>query len=51
MRELRGDIDAALAKGRHWPLSLQRMRTLSQDEWHEQAAHQTLETPGKFIHK
>lgn len=51
MRELRRDIDAALAKGWHWPLSLQRMRTLSQDERHEQAAHQALETPGKFIHK
>lgn len=45
MRELRRDIDAALAKGWHWPLSLQRMRTLSQDERHEQAAHQALETP------
>lgn len=51
MRELRCDIDATLAKGRYRPLSVQRMWTLSQDERHEQAAHQALQTPGKFIHK
>lgn len=41
MRELRGDEYAAVASRRNWPLPVQRLRTLLQDERTEPAAHQT----------
>ena len=49
MRELRGDLDAAVAARRHRTLSLQCLRTLSQNKWHEPSSHQAHEAPGKII--
>lgn len=40
MRELRGDPDAVVAKGRDWALSVQRLWPLLEDERHEQTADQ-----------
>ena len=47
MRELRGDVDAAVEARRHGPLPLQRLRSLLQDERPESAAHQTQTETGK----
>ena len=41
MRQLRGDVNAALAEGRDGPLPVQRLRPLLQDERPEPAADQT----------
>ena len=49
MRQLRLDIDAAVASRRHRPLSVQRVRPLSQDEQrHPAATAQTAATSGQF---
>lgn len=48
VRQLRGNFYTVVAKGRHWSLSLQRMRALSQDERHESTAHQTVKTPDGY---
>ena len=47
VRQLRGYIDAALEERRHRALSVQRVRTLSQDERNEQTPDKALETAGK----
>lgn len=47
MRELRLRVHAAVAQGRDRPLPVQRVRPVSQDERHQQAADQTAETPGE----
>jgi hypothetical protein len=39
MRQLRGNIDAAVASGRHGTLLVQRVWPILQDEWTEQAPH------------
>ena len=47
MCELRGNIHTAMEEGQERPLPLQRLRALLQDEWPEQAAHQTKKKNGK----
>lgn len=47
MRELRVRVHAAVAQGRNRTLPVQRLRPLSQDERHQQAADQTAETAGE----
>ena len=47
MCQLWGDFHPLMAKRRNRPLSLQRMRPLSQDEWNESAIGQTNTAPGK----
>ena len=49
MRQLRRDVDAALAPGRQRPLLVQRVRPLLQDERHQQASHQDQEENCKLI--
>lgn len=49
MRELRSNIHPLVAKGWHWPLSLQRMRTVSQDERDESAISQATTAIGKTL--
>ena len=47
MRQLRSDVDAAVAEGRNRPLPLQRLRPLLQDERPEPTSHQTQTTTRK----
>ena len=47
MRQLRGDLDTAVAARRQRALPLQRLRTLLQDERDQQAARQTKAKDGK----
>lgn len=49
MRELRRHIDTPLETRRHWPLPLQRLRALLQDERSESSPHQAETTPGKYL--
>ncbi|TGZ55517.1 hypothetical protein DBV15_06695 [Temnothorax longispinosus] len=46
VRELRRHIDTPLETRRHWPLPLQRLRALLQDERTESTSHQAETTPG-----
>jgi hypothetical protein len=48
MRQLRGDVDAAMASRRHGTLLVQRMWPVLQDERAEQATHQAKETAGEY---
>ena len=43
MRQLRSDLDSAVATRRQWTLPLQRLRPLLQDERHQQTSGQTQE--------
>ena len=45
--ELRGHVHALVATGRHGPLPVQRLRSLQQDERHEQTPHQTAAENGQ----
>lgn len=47
MRQLRSDVDASVAEGRHRPLLVQRLWSLLQDERAESAAHQAQAQTGK----
>jgi len=49
VRELRRHVDTPLETRRHWPLPLQRLRALLQDERSESTSHQTETTPGKYL--
>jgi len=49
VRELRRHIDTPLETRRHWPLPLQRLRALLQDERSESSPHQAETTPGKYL--
>jgi len=49
VRELRRHIDTPLETRRYWPLPLQRLRALLQDERSESTPHQTETTPGKYL--
>jgi hypothetical protein len=51
VRQLRCDEHAAVATRRNRTLPLQCVRTLLQDEWTEQAAHQTQKKTGKWTDK
>ena len=48
MRELWCNINSSVATGRHRTLSVQRVRSLSQNEWDESTSHKTIETPCKY---
>jgi hypothetical protein len=48
MRQLRGDVDAAMASGRHWSLLVQRVWLVLQDERTEQATHQAETAAGEY---
>jgi len=48
VRELRGGFDPLVAQGPRRTLSLQRMRTVPQDERHEPTSRQTAQTAGKL---
>lgn len=48
MRELWGNIDPSLAKGRHGALLMQCLWFVPQDEWPEQAPHKTKTKIGKI---
>lgn len=55
MRQLRSDVDAAVAAGRNGPLLVQRLRSVLQDERAKSAAHQAQAQTGKckssfFLH-
>ena len=47
MRELWCYLNSAVAQRRQRPLSLQRVRTLLQNEWTEQTSHQAQEKTGE----
>jgi len=48
MRQLRRDVHTSVASRRHRTLSVQRLRTLPQDERTEPTAHQTETTTGLY---
>jgi PPE-repeat protein len=48
MRQLRGDVDAAMASGRHGTLLVQRVWLVLQDERAEQATHQAETSAGEY---
>ena len=47
MCELRCDVNAIMATRQQRPLLVQRLRSLLEDEWSKQAAHQTQTTIGE----
>ena len=47
MRQLRVDLDAAVATRRHRTLPVQRVRTLRKDERRDATTAQTTATPGE----
>ena len=47
MCELWGNLNPIVAEGWQWTLPMQRLWSLLQDEWPEQASHQTKEKIGK----
>lgn len=47
MCQLRSNFDASLATGRNWPLLVQCLRSLLQDERAKPAAHQAQAQTGK----
>lgn len=49
MCKLRGHVDAPLEAGRYGPLPVQRLRTVPQDERHQQTSHQTSAAAGRVI--
>ncbi len=51
VRELRRHLDAALAQGRHRALPVQRLRTLPQDERHEQTTGKAVKEISKSDRK
>jgi hypothetical protein len=48
MRQLRGDVDAAMAPGRHGTLLVQRVWPVLQDERAEPTTHQAKAPPGEY---
>ena len=51
MRELWGNINSFMETRWQWPLFVQRLRTLLQNEWHKQATHQAQKKTGKYSGK
>jgi hypothetical protein len=47
MRQLWCDINSPVAARQHWTVFVQRVWSLSQDQWTKQAADQTEEKIGK----
>ncbi len=48
MRQLRCDINSAMAARQHWTVLVQRVWSLSQDQRAKQAADQTEEKIGEY---
>lgn len=51
VRELRGHVHSAVEAGRYGPLSVQRLRPLSQDERAESPSHQAQAAAGTFLNR